>query len=124
MDERITRTTTNGIYIVLLLDEQCENIYITIAFGTEKIGKRRINEIATQIISTFEMSRISVFQPQRYILDQHIEQKNASSVCIWSKHSIRTVTEEEIITDLQVPNKLYYDYIFEVYSNHDFIVDN
>ncbi|ERM19680.1 DUF3883 domain-containing protein [Brevibacillus laterosporus] len=50
--------------------------------------------------------------------------KYASSVCIWSKHSIRTVTEEEILNDLQVLNRLYYDYIFEVYSNNDVISEN
>lgn len=120
LDERITTSTTNGIYIVLLFDRPLDNIYLTIAFGTENINLTQIKSLASQRRATFLKQiqtdeNLAGFSTSDIYLGNGRARKFAESVCIHKKYNLKDLTLDDLANDINILNELYYKYLYEHY---------
>lgn len=125
LDERVTTSTTNGIYIVLLFDKTVENVYLSIAFGTENIGLTEIKQIANKIRATFAQQiatnkNLNGFSTKTFYLgDKTRAKKFAASACISKKYKTELLSLDELTDDIILLNDIYYKYLYEFYLNED-----
>jgi len=123
LDERVTTSTTNGIYIVLLFDKTLEYVFLAIAFGTENINLTKIREIADerrkifsiQIENNFNLNGFST--NDIYLGDKTRAKKFAASACIHKKYETRQLNIDELTDDIAVLNDLYYNFLYENYTS-------
>ncbi|UJW58759.1 DUF3578 domain-containing protein [Bacillus sp. A116_S68] len=130
LDERITDTTTKGIYIVFLFDKNLDNLYLTIASGTENLNMTKIKAQTEkrrkhfeQQINTFE--ELSSFSIGEITLGKSERAKKfAASVCIHKQYKMNNLDFEHIMSDLEVINNYYYAYIFDQYLEEGEIIQD
>ncbi|WP_182007313.1 MrcB family domain-containing protein [Priestia aryabhattai] len=125
LDERVTTTTTEGIYIVLLFDKNIDNVYLAIGSGTEKSKLREIRsytEIRRNHFSTLinDNNLVSNFNTKEiYLGDKERAKKYAASVCISKQYKVDQLNLNILSKDIAILNDLYYKYLFEVYMAED-----
>ena len=120
LDKRVTKTTTSGIYPVILFDREINYLYLSIASGTENDNMNQIIDQAssrkkkiTELIkdnSDFKDFNYDTF----YLGESERAKKFAASSSIVKKYDVRKVNQREFKKDFDLLIKLYYDFIFFV----------
>lgn len=130
LNHKTNRTTTQkGLYIVILFANNAKDFYLSIGLGTENLSLEKIKgeadiwreRLRPQLkhspnLNGFETGDFYLGESDRPI-------KYAAGSLVFKRYNIDTLNHQEFLKDIYTLNEFFYDFIFEVYSNPDIVMD-
>ena len=118
MDNRVTKTTQKGYYIVYLFSEDMEHVYLTLAQGVTETSKEDMQRINKEIQNQIPMEEVS--KGNNYYLGESKKARDyVESTAAYISYSFSNLpSEDKLIKDLR---KMvgYYDSYIDFKDNED-----